>query len=177
MSVTLRQGLAGRVAGTLVATGLGLGVLTGCGNDSAGPESGASVQDIQEEPGAEQPLGEQSGTNAPAATEIGVDEARSYVGQTVTVSADVAEIINPQAFTLAGTDQPLLVITNQPNQVVAPDSAVAVTGTVRQAFDIAQVESEFGFNADDALFGEFDGQPYIVANNIDPTVAEPTEGN
>lgn len=175
MSVTLREGLTGRVAGAVVATGLGLGVLAGCGNDSAGPETGASVQDVQEQP-AEQPLDGQPGADAPAGGEVGVDDARSFVGQTVTVSADVAEVISPQAFTLAGANEPLLVITKQPDQVVAPDSAVAVTGMVRQAFDIAQVESEFGFDADDALFTEFDGEPYIVANSIDPTVAEPAEG-
>jgi hypothetical protein len=141
MRTDLGQARARRVTGAVVAAGLGLGVLAGCGNDTAGPETGASVEDVQEEPAAEEPLDEEP---AAGAQEVGADEARSFVGQTVTVSADVNEILGPQAFTIAGTEntdaEPLLVIANQPDQLVQPDSALAVTGTVRQAFDLPAVE-------------------------------------
>ncbi len=151
MRTTLEQLWTGRVAGAVAAASLGLGVLAGCGDDTAGPEAGASVEDIQE------------------------DESAPFVGQTVTVSADVNEIITARAFTIAGTE-PLLVISGQPGFVpVTEHSAVAVTGTVRQAFDIAAVEDEFGFDYDDALFEEFDGEPYIIATKIDqPSPSRPS---
>lgn len=153
-----------RAAGAVLAAGLGVGVLAGCGNDTAGPEAGASVQDVQQE-------------QEPA--QAAESDVMSFVGMTVTVSADVNEIINERAFTIAGTEntgvESLLVIAAQPGVTVNEDSAVAVTGEVRKAFDIAAVESEFGFDYDDALFDAYDGEPYIVAEKIDPTVAEPAE--
>lgn len=48
------------------------------------------------------------------------------------------------------------------------DSAVAVTGEVRKAFYIAAVESEFGFDHDDALFDAYSGEPYILPHRGRP---------
>lgn len=153
---TMRQGR--RVAGAVVAAGLGLGVLAGCGEETSGPEQGATVGEIQQD---QEP--------AEAAES---EDVMSFVGQTVTVSADVNEIITPTAFTL-GDDlfgEPLLVVSGEPAPQLNPDSPVQVTGTVMQAFDLVAVESELGVDFDDALFTDFDGEPYIVASNIDTTV-------
>jgi hypothetical protein len=156
----------GRVAGVIVAAGLAIAALAGCGNDTAGPETGASVGEVQED--------------AAGVGEEPLEEPGPFVGQTVTVSADVSEIITPGAFTIAGTEntgiEPLLVIAQQPNQVnVVEDTAVAVTGTVRQAFNIAEVENEFGVDYDDGLFTEWGGEPYIVATKVAPAPPEPGE--
>jgi hypothetical protein len=175
---TFGQPWARRIAGSVAAAGVGLGVLAGCGNDTAGPETGASVEDIQEDNAVEEPA-DPTDPADPAEDEIGIDEVPSFVGQTVTVSAEVNEIISDRAFTIAGTEntgaEPLLVIAGQPGMQVTQDSAVAVTGTVKQSFDLAAVESEYGFDYDDALFTDFDGEPYLVANSIDTTVSEPAE--
>lgn len=151
------------VAGAVVAAGLGLGVLAGCGTDTAGTEAGASVEDIQQE---QEP------------DEAAENDIMSFVGQQVTVSAEVNEILTERAFTIAGESiglDPLLVIAAQSGVTVTEDSAVAVTGTVQQAFDLAAVEAEYGFDYDDALFAEYDGEPYIVAETVDPTIPTPDE--
>lgn len=161
MRSTLRQS---RVAGTIGAAGLGIAVLAGCGNDTAGPETGTSVGEIQED-------------QVPA--EAAESPTMSFAGMTVTVSADVSEIVSERAFTIAGTEntgtQPLLVVSSTGAPQVNEDSAVAVTGTVRKAFDLPAVESELGIDLDDGLYDAYDRQPYIVATQIDPTVAEPSE--
>ncbi|MDN5750368.1 MAG: hypothetical protein L0H64_17955 [Pseudonocardia sp.] len=71
------------------------------------------------------------------------------VGQTVTISAEVSEVVGPQE-----------------------GSAVAVTGVVRRAFEVGVVEDEFGFDYDDGLFDDADAQNYIVAEAVDPTLGD-----
>lgn len=153
-----------RTALAVSAAGLGLGVLAGCGGDTAGPETGASVGEIQ---------------NDQAPAEAAENDVMSFVGQTVTVSAEVNEIIAPDAFTIAGDGffggEPLLIVSPPGGPAVQEGSPVQVTGTVRQAFDLPAVEQEFGFDLDDNLFGAYSGEPYIAASNIDPTLENFTE--
>jgi hypothetical protein len=154
-----------RPAGALVTAAIGTGVLAGCGG-TAGPETGATVDEIQEEPDPGAGAGPGAG-----------DDVMSYVGRRVTVSAEVNDVLSPNAFTIAGTAgsggaSELLIISAPSGTAVTEESVVAVTGTVQQAFDLAAVESEYGYD-DDALYGDVDGEPYIVAESIDPTVAEP----
>lgn len=158
-----------RLAGALVAAGIGTGLLAGCGG-TAGPETGATVDDIQEE--------SDSGVDPGVGVDTAGDDINSYVGQRVTVSAEVNEVLSPNAFTIAGTvgsggADELLVISAPAGTAVTEESVVAVTGTVQEAFDLAAVEAEYGYDDDDALYGDFDEEPYIVAESIDPTVAEP----
>jgi filamentous hemagglutinin family protein len=167
-----------RLAGAIVAAGIGTGVLAGCGG-TAGPETGASVDEIQQEaePGADVGVGEDAGVGVDDAA---ADDVNSYIGQRVTVSAEVNDVLSPSAFTIAGTAgsggaEELLVIANDPGVVVDEESAAAVTGTVRQAFDLAAAESEFGYDYDDAAFTEYEGEPYIVAESIDPTITPPAD--
>lgn len=169
-----------RLAGVLVAAGIGTGVLAGCGG-TAGPETGVSVDEIQEEAEAGAGAGVNEGVGADVdADAVAEDDVNRYLGQRVTVSAEVNEVLSPNSFTIAGTAGSggageLLIISNDPGVLVEEENAAAVTGTVRQAFDLAAVESEFGVDYDDTLYGDYDGQPYIVAESIDPTIAPPAE--
>lgn len=167
------------LASVFAASTLGLAAC----NDTAGSEAGADVEDITEEnPEAE--------VDPAADDEIVDDEdytpfadfgedVQSYVGETVTVSADVNEVISDMAFTIAGTENtmidPLLIISAESNADVEEDAAVAVTGTVHEAFVITDVEDEFGIDLDDELFAEWEQQHYITATNISFDVAEPEE--
>lgn len=169
-----------RLAGVLVAAGIGTGVLAGCGG-TAGPETGVSVDEIQEEAeaGAGTGVGEGVGADVDADA-VAEDDVNRYLGQRVTVSAEVNEVLSPNSFTIAGTAGSggageLLIIANDPGVLVEEENAAAVTGTVRQAFDLAAVESEFGVDYDDTLYDDYDGRPYIVAESIDPTIAPPAE--
>lgn len=154
-----------RLAGALVAAGIGTGVLAGCGG-TAGPETGVTVDEIQEE-------ADDGGVGTTAE-----DDVDSYVGQRVTVSAEVDEVLSPNAFTIAGTAgsggaDELLIVSAPTGTPVTEEDVVAVTGTVREELDLAALETEYGYDDDDALYGDFGGEPYIVAEKIDPTVAEP----
>lgn len=96
-------------------------------------------------------------------------------GQTVTVSANVNEIITPEAFTIAGTEDttvdPLLVLHKDAEPELKPELTVKVTGTVHVAFDLPAVEKDLDVDLDDALFEDWDGKPYLQASMIDTSVA------
>lgn len=148
-----------RVATATAAAGLGLGVLAGCGGDTAGPETGVSVGEIQ---------------NDQEPDEAADNDVRSFVGQNVTVSAEVTEIITAGAFTIGGGGffggESLLVIHPPGLPEAQEGDPVQVTGTVRQAFELPAVEQEFGFDFNDELFVDYDAEPYIAATAVDPTV-------
>jgi hypothetical protein len=159
-----------RLAGALVTVGIGTGLLAGCGG-TAGPETGATVDEIQE-------ADDGTGAVDPGAGTAAEDDVTSYVGQRVTVSAEVNEVLSPNAFTIAGTAgsggaDELLIVSAPTGTPVTEEDVVAVTGTVREELDLAALETEYGYDDDDALYGDFGGEPYIVAEKIDPTVAEP----
>lgn len=136
---------------------LGLAIWAWADDESAGPNTGVSVQDV-------------------------VEDAEDYLGEQVTVSGEVGEVefrtggAEPgrTAFTIGddafGTN--LLVV--EPGAVrgfLDEDSVVQVTGTVRR-FDPERFGDAFDddswFTGD--VFEERDEQPVVVAQSIDPTV-------
>lgn len=136
-------------------------VLGGCG-DTAGPEAGTDVEDIQNDPDAGV-LGDFS-------------QARSFAGQRVTVSAEVDQIVGPKAFTMADdAGEELLVVHRALAPNVAVNTPVRVTGTVKKAFDIRAAEEFSRADFNDEAFGAFSAEPYIQASNIDTTVT-PNQG-
>ena len=152
---------------------------TACG--TTGEEAGADVEDVQQGevvettgPAADVAAGAYAG---PYDTDF-YDEAVTYAGEEVTLSAQINEIISPTAFTIAGTDDttasPLLIITDQQMPDLEEGRSVEVTGTVQEAFDLPQVEEEMEEDLDDDLFGDYDGQPYIQATEVSTDV--PAEG-
>lgn len=110
------------------------------------------------------------GSNAVEPETPDVADLRPYVGQEVTVTAEVAGLQSPRAFTIIAEEgrggEPLLVVHEQ-QEPVDEDLPVVVSGTVRI------------FDAQDVLLGEqdtarlvqYDGQPYIDAERI--TTPEP----
>ncbi len=100
-----------------------------------------------------------------------VENPEPFVGQRVTVSSEVEEVISTSAFTL---DSPtaignrLLVIRITPGEVTVIEGVpVQVTGTVRE-FELPAIEEEVGVALDDEAFTEFEGRPAIVAQSISP---------
>lgn len=152
--------------------------LVGCSNDTAGPESGADVEDVQELDEDEDP-----GTVEEEVTDVydGLYDANfydnydEYEGEEVTVSAKVNEVLSPEVFTIAGTEDTtvdaLPILHTDPLDDLAADVDVQVTGIAEVAFDIAAIEEDKGIDLDDELFEEWDGQPYIDASTVDTTVS------
>lgn len=95
-------------------------------------------------------------------------QVQSFEGQQVTVTADVVQIIGPHAFAIAhqsGTQ--LLVVHREPAPNLTVNTPVRVTGTARPSFNVPAAQQFAGVDFKDDWFGAFDGEPYIVASNID----------
>jgi hypothetical protein len=179
------QGNKKWLAAAAVVLALGGTGLAGC--STSGPEEGANVEDITEEdqPGEEGPIAQEDVEEDPGLDpgpyEDTYDQEFSndydaYIGETVTVSADVNEIISPAAFTIAGTNdttvEALLIVHDKELSELSNGQAVAVTGTVHESFDIQTVEKELGVDLEDERYEEFDRQRYIQASSVDSSTAE-----
>lgn len=127
--------------------------LAACGNDddTAGPERGTSVEDITEE------------------DQYFADD--QYVGEEVTVSAEVEEVLSPQSFRLDGGDwgdESLLVVSAQQAKDLQEDDVVQVTGTVRE-FTFDDFNNEYGLD-DPGIYDEYDQEEFLVASKVEVTV-------
>ena len=108
-----RDGHTTRVLATGLFAIAGLG-LAGCGTE--GPETGTDVEDVTDGEVAESSPAPQDGGSVAGTGYVGpydqafYDEATTYVGQEVTLSAEVSETISPDTFAIAGAVDPLLVV-------------------------------------------------------------------
>lgn len=123
------------------------------------------------------------GTAGGAGMDTGADLARiventqEFFGDTVTVTGYVAKIVDSSAFSLSpapGADGEAILVVGNPGQMsdLAAGKEVSVKGLVG-SFDRRQYESQLGVDLDDALFGEWDKDPSILAMSIRP-VEDPT---
>lgn len=141
---TWTSGFVGLVA--VLAVGL-----TACNTqETAGPEKGVGVEEIRER-------------------DIYDDGLDHFVGETVTVSAEVAEVVTPMAFEIAGEGgpKPILVLTPPDTAAnVTDDSVVKVTGRVRE-LALADAERDLGIDLDDSTFAKYDDEHIIVATKVE----------
>lgn len=152
-----------------------LGV-AGC-NSTSGPETGTDVEDIVEEEELidEEDVAEEADPALEpydgAYDQDFYDDAESYVGQEVTVSADVTETLSDDTFVIAGgpdtTVDPLLIVENQEIPPLDVGQAVKLTGTVKQAFDVAVAEEELGIDLEDELYEDYAGDPYLSVTSAE----------
>jgi hypothetical protein len=103
----------------------------------------------------------------------------NYLGKTVTVVADVQEVLGPRAFTLdeddvlaGGIDNDMLVLSPQAGNLTPIENnwmknKVRVTGTVR-GIAVAEIEREVGWDLDPKIEAEFkDVKAVLVANAVE----------
>ncbi|MGY1634420.1 hypothetical protein ACI784_22200 [Geodermatophilus sp. SYSU D01186] len=138
--------------------------LAACGDDSAGPETGADVEDVAEEPVGDEPLEQ---------------EADPLLGQTVTVSAEIEEVVAPSAIRIG--DERLLVLSAGPTfsdmgfevdeGLVEDDVVLQVTGEVARLV-FPDIEEQFGFDWNDEDLVDWEGERVIVASEVDTLVGE-----
>jgi hypothetical protein len=114
-----------------------------------------------------------AGTN-PQALDTVLDNPAQFYGQTVTVEGSVTEQLNERMVRLTDDDlllaDSLLVLHSVDGGLGASlgqNARVQVTGTV-EPFVLANLESQFGFDLDDALFVGFENQPVLIADSITP---------
>jgi hypothetical protein len=107
----------------------------------------------------------------------------NYIGRTVTVVADLEEVLSPMAFTLdeddmlqGGIDNDLLVFSRQSSGLQPIDdqwlnNKVRVTGTVGR-YTVVELERELGWDLDtrlEAKFKDAETRPVIIATSISRT--------
>lgn len=106
------------------------------------------------------------------------DNLDSYLGDTVTVEADIEEVLSPFAFALdeddalsGGIDNDLLVFSPQSAQLASIDdqwvnNRVRVTGVV-QRMTVAELERELGRDLDPNLESKVEGsRPVLIAHSV-----------
>lgn len=173
---------AKRALAASAVVAMGMTGLTACA-DSAGPEEGVTTEDLtsinDDVAALEDRIAE---LEAGMAVDPAAEEQPEVVGQEVTVSAEVSEVITSNdaggAFRIAGDEGPsVAVLATTPPDDLDLNDIVQVTGTVvmvqRDTFeeDFGIAEDEL-FEDPDSFFEETEGQPAIAATEIDVIDAE-----
>jgi hypothetical protein len=117
-----------------------------------------------------------------------VGAPHSYVGKTVTVEADVEEVLGPRAFALdedaplaGGTDRDLLVLSGRAGSLADIDdqwlnNKVRVTGTVRP-MSVVEIEREVGWDLDPELELELErADAVLIASSVNRVRQDATTG-
>jgi hypothetical protein len=130
-----------------VAAALCTAVLGACSSaDTAGPESGVTIDDIQE------PQNFYEG---------------EYLGKQVTVSAEVTDVLDPTGFEIAGREygeDSLLVQTAAPTEV-RQGEVVRVVGTVGQYHRFAEEEGVPPVQYD--MYEEYETEAYLYDATVE----------
>lgn len=157
-------------------------LLGACGDDdSAGPDAGVTVEDLED---LESRVGvlEDRIAGFEDDADFGADDDASdqndLLGQTVTVSAEVTRVVDDHSFVLSGEgpDLPefedfganigegvLVVSTDAP--AVSAGDVVQVVGEVRQ-FTLTGFENDLGIDLDDDLYIRFQQQVALLADQV-----------
>ncbi|MBE9099820.1 hypothetical protein IQ267_10245 [filamentous cyanobacterium LEGE 07170] len=100
------------------------------------------------------------------------DNLEAYLGETVSVREEIAEVVGEYSFTLEnselfGGEQVLVINASEQGLelVDGEDTQVQVTGEVRE-FLMADFESDYGLGFDPDIFGEYEERPVIVAQSV-----------
>ncbi len=92
-------------------------------------------------------------------------DLRPYLGRQVTVTAEVAALKSPRAFTIIGREgsgaEPLLVV-HPPSDPIREALPITVTGTV----GIFDAQKNLVGEQDPARLTQYDGKPYINATRV-----------
>lgn len=136
------------VAAGLLAC-LGAGACSGEG--TRGSETGADVDDLT----------------------TGYFDDSKYLGEQVTVSAEVTRVLSARSFELAGDgygDDSLLVVSAGSSEVIEKGNVAKVTGTVEE-FSYDAFAKEYGL-VDEPIYDSYSKERLLVASSIDSTVAD-----
>ncbi|MBE9110048.1 hypothetical protein IQ273_11575 [Nodosilinea sp. LEGE 07298] len=109
---------------------------------------------------------EQENITTEDVTEISEDDPA--IGELVTIRSGVAEILDDNGFVMAAAGGESILIVNPTGTVFTPpdqDMPIQVTGTL-ETFTAAAIEQQYGVTLDANLYGEYDQQPVIIAENF-----------
>jgi hypothetical protein len=148
---------------------------------SCGAEEGQQGGD--EDAGGKAKTGEKAGQQGPEAgltrpaERVTVEELTSnpseFYGDTVTVSGEVIEAVEPGAFRIENDGTRLLVvgveqipkIVNGDTKAVNEGDLIKATGEVRQ-FKKEEIQKNVDYGIDDEYFGDYKGDPAVLAYSV-----------
>ncbi|MCZ2807075.1 hypothetical protein O2W18_18360 [Modestobacter sp. VKM Ac-2983] len=153
----------------------GAGDDTAAGDDASGADDVWSAGDLleeQEQEGVEADAGADGDAGYNGSYDSGFyEQSSALVGEEVTVSATVDEVVDPNSFSITGVEdtsaEPLLVVGSDIAGVLEDGQVLLVTGTVQSGFDEVAVEEELGLDLTDDAYTDFAGREYIVADSVD----------
>ncbi|MCW4386149.1 hypothetical protein OH146_10230 [Salinibacterium sp. SYSU T00001] len=157
------------IAGVLPLTAAGL---AGCSTD---PEEATDENVVEESEGnldeTQDDLDVGGPYNGPYDDDF-TEDYETYVGEEVTLTANVDTVISPESFTISGVEsttvEPLLVV-HDGEVTLEQGESVEVSGTVEEAFDLPTVEEDMELDLDDEDYADYDADNYIEATSVEMT--------
>lgn len=97
----------------------------------------------------------------------GISEDDPAIGELVTVRSGVSETLDDYGLVLAASGESILVINPTDTPFTPPDQEVPIQVTgVLEIFNAAAIEQQYDVTLDPNLYGEYDQQPAIIAENF-----------
>ncbi len=150
----------GGAMAVMVAAALLLSSCGGAGGQQGGDEGGTEEKARP---------GEEAGQTRPA-ERVTVEELTNnpseYYGQSVTVNGQVTEVVEPGAFRIDKDGEQLLVVALKQVPNVNEGDSIRATGEVRK-FKIEEVRQKADRGIDDEYFGDFKGDPAVLARSAE----------
>ncbi len=148
-------------------------LLASCGQEQEGAGGEESVPTGEEEESAGQAIG--------VSVADVTDNPDELYGKQITLSGLVTEVVGPNAVAIGGDEfiggEPVLILgakklpqiveglpEGEPFEVQQQD-LVQATGTLRE-FNVSEVENDIGYELDDNLFSDWEGEPVLVADSF-----------
>ncbi len=118
---------------------------------------------VDEEPAVDDEVGVEDELVDGVGVEVVFDGQPLWVGEEVTVSGEVIDLVDRHGFRLESdtATETLLVVTPEAT-AVKKDTIVQVTGTVH-LLDVAALEDELGVELDEEVFAPFEDEVALVA--------------
>ncbi len=181
------RSLTRRTLGIAAIVPLAVTGLVACSDDdSAGPDVGVTVEDLQELEGRVGALESDFGVfeqDLASMGEAGVENElgeETLLGQTVTVSGAVTTILDQSSFVMSGDESDPVefapLVSTDGVLIVSPDTSALVEGEVVQVvgevaqFEILTFEEGLGVDLDDELYASWEGQVALIAQSMNSTV-------
>ena len=133
--------------------------------------TGAGTPSTQERPRASAAVGQAARDGMRVRISALEEAPRKYIGQRISVDAEVEEVFGPTLFTI---DEPnwgdldgeiLVFMPSALATLVQEDDRVTISGTV-ESFVLAEVEREWGWFGDSELEAEYNRKPVLRADRI-----------
>ncbi len=154
-------------------------VLASCGTAEVGQQGNQDAKETTTTRGEKpEPPGPPQGARI---QEI-ANNPEEFYGERVTVTGRVTEAVEPNTFRVGSGGEQLLVVGAQQLSRIAKGERkevnegdyVRATGEVQQ-FKIEEVRNEVDYGIDNEYFGDFEGDPAVLASSFEVRVQEGTE--